>query len=103
MELGWFDSKTRYVKTQSGDIMIDIASFVDFGSSHSHAVLVVVDGLLFLQNNRRKLLNQETQEFADAVTVTKRESTTMAFVRVNNVNMQLYSRQAVRSIGITNV
>jgi hypothetical protein len=71
-ELGWYSEREQKINPTVKPFMISLASFVDFDRAiRTQPVLVDVQNKVFLQYNRAKWFNQDTEEKWDSVTVTE--------------------------------
>jgi hypothetical protein len=70
-QLGWYSSKHLTIDPTGAPRLVKVAAFVDFPKAkEDEAVVVKVGDKLFLQYNRAKSFNIETEEKADMLTVT---------------------------------
>lgn len=69
-QLGWYDDKSKDVMPQNGAFTGDLSAFVDYKNIANGGYVIFKVGTKYLIFNKAKGINQETQEFANQVTIT---------------------------------
>lgn len=74
-QLGWYNDRELEFDPEQGGQKIILATFVDYGKTNkSNPVLIKVGNVTFLQYNRAKDFNYQTQEMIDEVTIVQQLS-----------------------------
>jgi hypothetical protein len=69
-QLGWYSDRTISVNPSSGGQLVTLATFVDYNKSNTqNPVLIQVGTDTYLQYNRAKGFNYQTEQHVDQVTV----------------------------------
>ena len=69
-QLGWYDDKSSEVKPEDGAFTGDLSAFVDYKNVPTGGNVLIKVGTKYLIFNKAKGINAETQEFANAITIT---------------------------------
>ena len=72
-QLNWFASNQVRIMDVSTPRKIAMASFVDYSKAGQLPVLVNINDYLFLQFNRAKLFNMDTEEKRNLLTITRND------------------------------
>lgn len=74
-QFGWYNDRQLSFDPSQGGQMITLATFVDYGKSNkNNPVLIMVGSDTFLQYNRAKGFNVQTQANLDQVTIVQQQS-----------------------------